>query len=147
MDPVSWIGLTSSIVGIVDVLTQSIISLRNLQKRWQGADFTATFLVGQLTALKAALTQISDWSKSANLITVPQHYQFPMDLESTLECSKTLVIFIDRQLSRLELDETHSLTFESRLKAVLDNSGIKECANHLNNQSTALNLLLTAFNW
>ena len=147
MDPVSLISLAGSIVGIVDVISRSIITLRNLQQRWQAANFTVTLLIGQLTTLKAALNHISDWSQSASLDTIPCYHQLVIDLDTSLECCKGLVRFIDKQISRLEWDETRSLTFESHIRAVLDGSGVKECANHLNNQSTALNLLLTAFNW
>ena len=145
MDPVSVIGLASSVVGIVEVAIRSISALRALQQRWKAADLTISLLISQLTTLKAALSQIEEWiSSSPNAI---QHYQLVMDLGASLESCETLLLFIEGQLTRLDWNDSNTLSFESKIKAVLQDKTVKECATHLANQSTALNLLLTALNW
>ena len=146
MEPISIIGLAGSVVGIVDVMTKSIVALKNLQSRWQIADWTITLIIGHLTTLKAALNHISQWI-STDLAAEPQHYQLVLDLGDALSSCKALVLYIDSRLCKLEWDQDNSLTFQSRLRAVLNDGGVKDCVNHLNNQSNALNLLLTALSW
>lgn len=145
MDPVSAIGLAGSIVGIIDVAARSISALRALQQRWKAADLTISLLISQLTTLKAALNQIKEWISTS--INANHHFQLVMDLGASLESCETLLLFIDGQLAHLEWEDNNALSFESKIKAVLHDKTIKECANHLANQSTALNLLLTALNW
>ena len=146
MEAISVIGLAGSVVGIVDVMTKSIIALKNLQTKWQVADWTVTSIIGHLTTLKAALNQISQWI-SSDLAAEPQHYQLVLDLGDALHSCKALILYIDSHLCKFEWNNDDSLTFHSRLRAVLNDGGVKECVNHLNNQSNALNLLLTAMSW
>ena len=145
MDPVSAIGLAGSIVGIIDVAARSISALRALQQRWKAADLTISLLISQLTTLRAALNQIKEWTSTS--LSPPYHYQLIMDLGTSLESCETLLLFIDGQLTQLDWDDSNTLSFESKIKAVLQDKTVRECATHLANQSTALNLLLTALNW
>lgn len=145
MDPVSVIGLASSVIGIIDVATKSISALRALRQRWQTADLTISLLISQLTTIKAALSQIEAWI-SNNLNTI-QHYQLVMDLQASLQSCEALLLFIDGQLSYCDWNDNNALYPTSKIKAVLQDKIVKECATHLGNQSTALNLLLTALNW
>ena len=145
MDPVTVIGLAGSIVGIIDVAVRRISALRSLQRRWKAADLTISFLISQLITLKAALIEIEEWiSTSLNIV---EHHQLVMDLGASLDSCGALLLFIDGQLSHLEWSDSNSLSLESRIKAVLQDKTVKERATHLANQSTALNLLLTALNW
>ena len=146
MDPVSIIGLGAAVIGTTDVVTRAIASLRRLQQQWKSADMTVGLLVSQLTALKAALSQISCWIDQSFEGEI-QYHQLVMDLQLSVQSCTFLVSLMDGRLSELNFDETNCLVFESRAKAVLQDGQIKECVSHLNNQSTALNLLLTALNW
>ena len=122
MDPVSITGLAGSIVGIVDVAVRSISALRALQQRWKTADLTISLLIGQLTALRAALNQIEEWiSTSLNAF---QHYQLVMDLEASLESCQALLLFINGQLTGLDWNDSNALSFENRIKAVLIGNGM-----------------------
>ena len=146
MEVVSIIGLTGSVLGIVDVVAKSISMLRRLQLRWQAADWTVNSLLGQLDTLKLALSQISDWL-SMDLAADPQHALLADGLCTSLDCCRTLTSFLASHISQLELGEADVLTFESRVKIVLNDSRFKECMTQLSNQSSALTLLLTALNW
>ena len=146
MDGLSAISLAGSIVGIVDVAARSISALRKIQERWKAADLTVSVLIGQLTILKAALDQISKWV-STSLTGSSQHHQLVIDLEAAVQSCRLLLSLLDEYLSKLEWDTSHRLDFESRVKIVLQDCNMKELANHLSNQSIALNLLLTAINW
>ena len=146
MDLVTIIGLAASAVNIVDIITKCLITLKNLQSQWQSADWTVTAIIGQLTTLKTALSQISDWI-ATDLATVPQHYQLVLDLEEALGSCKTLILFIDGHLSRLEWKHDDSLTYQSRLRATLCDKNIQDTINHLHHQSSTFTLLLTALSW
>ena len=134
------IGFAASVLNIVGVITKSIQALRNLQLRWQAAELTVNFLVSQLTILQAALNQISTWTSS------PQNHLFVMQVDNTLKCCGDLILLMDEHLSRLEWDED-GLTFQSKAKAVMNESNVKQWTHQLDSQSTALNLLLTIHTW
>ena len=146
MDVVSIIGLTASVLGIVDVVTKSISTLRRLQSQWQDADLTASSLLGQLGTLNLALTQISEWL-SLDIAGDSQHHLLTDSLCTSIECCRTLTSFLNTHLSQLERSEGYVLSFESRVKIVFGDSRVKDCMTQLNNQSSALTLLLTALNW
>ncbi|KAK4690330.1 hypothetical protein P7C71_g6437, partial [Lecanoromycetidae sp. Uapishka_2] len=145
-DPVTAIGLGASVIGTIDVVTRTISGLRKLQQRWKSADMTVSLLLGQLSTLKAALDQISSWI-SNSLDGVPENYQMVIDLEMSLDSCNILVSVMDTYVSELDRDKDDRLTFEGKMNAMLQDSSIKECANHLSHQCMALNLLLTALNW
>ena len=48
------------IVGIVDVLTRSIVKLHDISKMLQSANITLVALIGELTATRTALNQLRD---------------------------------------------------------------------------------------
>jgi len=149
MDPISIIGLAGSIVSIVDVVTKSLKALNELRLRWLEADLTLMLLITQLGTLKAALGQIAEWINSCLAADPHQHYQLIIDLESALSCCKTLITLVDRHISKLEWNDhiDQPISFERRVRVALKDGAIKDCLNHLGNQTNALNLLLTAFNW
>jgi guanine nucleotide-binding protein G(i) subunit alpha len=57
-DPLSIIGAVGAVANIVDLIAKSIKSVHELQNRWKEADVTLLNLMAQLTALRAALTEI-----------------------------------------------------------------------------------------
>ncbi len=146
MDPASAISLAGSVFSIVDVVTRMIKSLHELQQRWKAADLTVAILISQLTTLKAALNQIAEWI-SSSLSAVPQYHQLIIDLEGSLGSCNVLITFMDHHISKLTWTEAKALNFESRVRVVLEDKTTKDCLSHLNNQTNALSLLLTASSW
>ena len=147
MESIAVISFAGAITGIIDVITRSISGLRTLQTQWKAAALIVDSVIGQLTILKAALSQISQWICTGST-TMPQHYPVILELGESLESCKRLVLFIDDQLTRLKKKEANSfLTFKNRARAVLNQGGVRDCSIYLSNQCNALNLLLTTFNW
>ncbi|MCJ1353788.1 MAG: hypothetical protein MMC33_003775 [Icmadophila ericetorum] len=144
--PISVIGFVSSVLGVVDIVACTIISLRELQLRWKAASLTISLLLGQLTVLKAALTWISDWI-STSLAGIAQHYQLVVYLEASLESCKILISHIDQRLSRLKLDDSSNLTIEGKIKTVLEDGALKDLYSHISNQANAFNPQLTVLSW
>ena len=91
------VSVAASVIGIVDVITRSVNSLLDLQTRFKKADLTVSLLIGQLSTLKAALNQISEWI-TTSLITVPQHHQLVMDLTVSLKSCKFLILLLDERM-------------------------------------------------
>lgn len=146
MEAISLIGFASSVLSIVDIVTRTIIHLRDLQSRWKAVSLTVKLLLGQLTVLKAALTRISEWI-STGLIGVVQHYQLVIDHETSLESCNILLSYIHEHLSRLRLSEAGNLSIEARIKVAFEDGALKNLNGHINNQTNALNLLLTVLNY
>ena len=146
MDPFSIVGAASSIVNLLDIASRCIVSLRELQQRWSGVDWTVGLLVGQLATFRAALEQIHEWIASS-LDAAPQHHQLVMDLDAALGSCHLLISVIDNHVSSLQWRDADELTFASKAKMVWRDQDIQSCVNHLHHQTAALNLLLTALNW
>ena len=147
MDPVSIIGLAGSIVNIVDVIAKTIKTLRDLQQRWKAADWTTKSLISQLSTVRTALNQIQQWMASNHKGKIPDD-QLVLELGESLDCCRTLVTFMNEQLLLyLKWTESNDLTSMSKMKTILHDGEVKECATHLHRQSSALTLLLTALNW
>ena len=74
MEVTATIGFATAIIQTIDVVARTINTLRKLQVRWKTTDFAISQLIGQLTALKAALDQISSWV-SGIVGRFPQNHQ------------------------------------------------------------------------
>ena len=146
MEPLSILGAASSIVSIIDIASRCISSLHALQQRWKDADITVALIMGQISTLKAALEQISQWMHT-DADTLLSHYQLVMDLELALHSSRLSITFIHDHVTTLMRDKYNELTFRSKARAMAQDNMVQQCVKHLNNQTVALNLLLTALNW
>ena len=145
MDAVTIIGLAASVVNIVDVIAKSIKNLRDLQQKWEAADWTVNSLITQLSTLSTALRRIETWISTV-LCKEPQHNQLVEQLGESLDGCWSLVKFMYDNLQFLDWTEVNNLTSLAKIKAVFHDGAIKECAIHLDRQTNALTLLLTALN-
>ena len=146
MEPLSILGAAGSIFSIIDVASRCISSLYALQQRWKDADIVVALMMGQISTLKAALQQISEWINSDAEI-LSSNYQLLMDLELALHSSRLSITFIDDHVSTLMTNEYNEMTFRSKARAMAQDKMVQECTTHINNQTVALNLLLSALNW
>lgn len=146
MEPVSIISLVGSVVSIVDVIGRSLSYLLDLQTKYRKANLTISLLIGQLSTLKAALNQISEWI-TASLVGVPQHEQLVADLDVSIEACKILILVLDDRISCLERGAISELRTVDKVQFLWEEKGMTDYLNHLNNQINALNLLLTALQW
>ena len=146
MDPLTIVGVAGAIVGVIDVITRSVRSLCNLQTKFKGSDLTISLLIGQLSTLKAALYQINEWIDTS-LVTVQQRQRVVLDLNASLESCKVVIQLLDDRVSHFEKINDNAMCIQSRVLYLWEQTGITEYLNHLNNQTVALNLLLTALQW
>ena len=146
MDPVSVVGVAGSIVTIVGVISGSLQSLLDLQGRYKKANLSVSLLIGQLSTLKAALNQISAWINTS-LVNVTQHEQLVLDLTTSLDGSELLILLLNERLNSLKRSSTTSLDTLGKGQLLWGEKDMQEYLNQLDNQISALNLLLTALQW
>jgi hypothetical protein len=147
MDPASILGLTGAVIKISDVIARSLLSLIKLQSKCRTASLVITLLIGQLTTLKAAINQITEWI-SNSLINIPVHEQLVSDLQVSLESCQVLILVLEERIKGLEKEQNEEgeINLKGKLGFLMEEGGLQEFTNHLNNQANALNLL-TAFQW
>jgi len=146
MDPVSVLGLISSLITIADVIKGSLTRLRSLQSNYQNSSLAISLLIGQLNTLKAALDQITEWV-SSSLVNITKHQQLVLDLDTSVESCKVLLMFLDQRIGQLTWSDEDALDVKGKIVFLWEKLGLNDFTNHLNNQTNALNLLLTALNW
>jgi len=146
MDPVTAIGLAGTLVGITDIVARSLISLVTLQSKYRCSSLVVSLLIGQLTTLRAALYQITEFERS--LVGIPMHEQLVADLQISLESCHVLIIVLEERIKKLGKGlDGGSLTAKGKIEFIFEEGGLSDFTNHLNNQVNALNLLLTALHW
>lgn len=150
MDPASVIGLVGAVINIAEVIAKSVTSLRSLQSKYQHADFRLSALISQLLTIKAALGHVADFINSPNINFLEQgeySHQFSEDLRVSLYGCEAMVYALDGRLANLQRDETNGLTKGSKFNLAWEDSTIDGCLTMLNNQTSALQLLLTSLQW
>lgn len=144
MDPISVTGLAVSVVTIVDRVAKSINSLHTLRIRYSNADLTTRLLIGQLSTLKAALSEISRWI-TGSLADAPRHEQLTLDLMNSIEGCEILLTLLDDHISSFQRNENLSVRDKARL--LWGENASNQYQTLLNNQINALNLFLLALQW
>ncbi|KAH0534196.1 hypothetical protein FGG08_007207 [Glutinoglossum americanum] len=142
-EAVTVIGAAGAVASIIDVLDKTINTVHELQNRWRDADFTFIDLAAQLTALKAALAKIKEWTDTD---LAEPHHPLVSDLDVSMTCCRTLICKIDAQFSELRQtgDETHDLA--SKIKLMFESRRLDDLQKMIERQTNALTLLLTAYN-
>lgn len=145
MDPVSAIGFVSAIAGIVDLIAKGVLSLSDFQSRYRIVDLKVSLLIGQLSTLKAALTQVGQLVQ--DVACVPRDRQLVSDLSNSLASLETIIIALDSRLSHLQHNTVDRLSNWQRLNFVWDEQTMRDYLSLLDHQVNALMLLLTALQW
>lgn len=140
------IGAVGAIVGIVDVVSRTVLTLRDIKARLDGADAKLVELIGELTAIKAALSHVKGLIEDNANEDV--HYQFVMDLEDTLGCCLPLVQLIDDRVMQAgwHEGETSLEAFKNKIALVLRHEDTMDALARVNRMLTALNTLILAYN-
>jgi hypothetical protein len=146
MDPVSAIGLVGAIIGVVDVISRNISTLKDLQSRYKIAGLKVSLLIGQLSTLQAAFKQIVELMNTSIIATFC-YRQLVDDLKASLDCCEAVILLLEERLSALRRGEDNGLDAMSRAQFVWDEKNMTDYLNLLSNQINAFNLLLTALQW
>ncbi|MCJ1283127.1 guanine nucleotide-binding protein subunit alpha [Xylographa opegraphella] len=145
MDPVSIVGLASSVLSIVSVIAKNVNALSTLQAKYRNADLSVFLLIGQLSTLKAALGQISEWIKAEGLAAQSEHLQLIQDLQVALNGCQALISILDDRVDQLATKEgSDNLKVQGKIVFLWEEQELNVYVTHLNNQVNALTLLLSA---
>lgn len=142
-DPLTIIGCVGGLCNVIDCATKAISALNRLRTRWATADLAILTLASQLMALRAALAKLQTWSEHNHPESL--HYQLVMDLDGSVEACQLLVSKLEAFVSSLETS-TRPLDFSSRLKVAFGHGRADHIEKLLQQQTSALTLLLTALN-
>ena len=148
MEPASMVGLAASVLTIVDIIAKNVKALSTLQAKYRSADLSVFLLIGQLSTLKAALGQISEWINMEGLPAQTQHLQLAEDLNVALNGCHILISILDNRVDQLaSKEDSDSLTAKGKIAFLWEEQELNVYVTHLNNQVNALALLLSAIHW
>jgi hypothetical protein len=136
------VGGAASILSIVDILARSISIIRDLRNEWKDADFAVLNLLTQLTAFRAALTEIQKWTESA--YGDEPHHQLRMDLDDSVAWCRILAEMINELVSDLDHDADVPLDRVRKAKFLFSSKSMEDLQRMLDRQTSALTLLVTA---
>jgi guanine nucleotide-binding protein G(i) subunit alpha len=137
------VGNADAAISIIDALSRTINTIRGLQEQWKDAEFTFLNLIGQLTALKAALGRIKEWSESE---AAEGHHQLTIDMDISINCCQKLVGKVETILSDLARGPEGTLKRSAKTKFLSRRSVINDLQRMIERQTNALTLLLTTCN-
>src|SRR6186713_75592 len=115
-DPITIIGTIGAVANIVDLVSKTINSIRDLRGRWKDADLAFLSLTSQLSALRAALIKIQEWSD--NELSIDLDYQLIMDLDISMTCCRLLVGKFDQFFLNLDQTADEPFDFAAKVKFV-----------------------------
>lgn len=135
----------ASVFTIINIIAKNVNALSTLQAKYRNADLSGFLLIGQLSTLKAALSQISEWIEMEGLPAQSWFPQLLEDLKITLNGCQILVSILDDRVDQLaNKEDSDSLKVKGKIVFLWDEQDLNMYVIHLNNQVNALTLLLSA---
>jgi len=144
MDPVSILGAAASAVTITQLCTEGLNALLLFQKRYKNADLTVRLLITQLSTLRTALSQISEWVESRVHDALTHVLS---DLTTSLDGCRFLIETLNDRLSRLEYNRHKALSMRRKAQTIWGEKERSDFLSLLSHNIAALQLLLTAMQW
>jgi hypothetical protein len=141
---IAIIGTIGAVCNIVDVINKTISLISDVRSKWRTADLTLLSLASQLTALRAALTEIQKWLE---LNTEDMHHQLTMDLDFSLSCCGRLASELEAYFSRLNTNRDEPLGVTGKIRMMISGQSADDVQKLIEQQTSSLTLLLTARNW
>lgn len=148
MDPVSAFGLVSGGLQVVQIITQTVAGLATLRGKFNSADLTIRSLIGELTTIKSAITQLEDWARY-NACEAPEHNEYDEGLNVALDGCRAVMEVLSEDISSLTKSAAGegSVGFRTRVRVVWNDEAMKDHQERLRAQVLALQLLLQACQW
>ena len=136
------IGVVSGVITVISGVTKLSKNLHEIREKYKNVALNATLVASQLSSIRAALVAIADWRNTAD--TSSQYSkQLDVDLAVSLNCCAILVTVLNSKLGESG--------FQPGMKAKIDHlwleGVLKEYLSNLEGQVSALQLLLTIFQW
>ena len=144
MDPVSILGAAASAASVVQMCTDSVTSLLRFQTKYKNADLTVRLLITQVSTLRTALSQISEWVEVSVDNCLPHVIS---DLTMSLDGCRLLIETLNDHLSRLEYNTDKAFTMRKKAQTIWGERERTDFLSLLSHNIAALQLLLTAMQW
>lgn len=154
MDPVSIVGILAASAQIAQFIGQTIQGLSTLKGKFSDADITIRLLIGQLSTIRAAVSQVHDWAQY-NSNDSPKEEEYLKGLGVALDGCHAAMEVLDEEIKDLVLgvaangdsNKPLSLSFLTKAKVIWSEDIIKTHRDRLHSQVQALQLLLQAGQW
>ncbi|KAL1961782.1 hypothetical protein VTN77DRAFT_1069 [Rasamsonia byssochlamydoides] len=147
MDPVSAFGVFTGGIQVVQVIGQTIAGLASLRGKYKNADLTIRSLIGELTTIKSAITQLHDWS-TYNTQSSSRNKEYDEGLDVALDGCHAIMEVLSEEVSALTHnaagEDNTVLGFKARVRLVWNDEMMRGLEDRLHAQVRALNLLLQA---
>ncbi|KAI9701581.1 MAG: hypothetical protein M1836_001637 [Candelina mexicana] len=141
MEPISVLGAAASAITVVQLCTDSLEALFQLRDKYKNADLTVRLLITQLSTLRTALSQISEW---VNDSVHDATSELVLDLTTSLDGCRFLMETLNDRLKCLESDDAKPLTMRKRTLMIWREKERTDFLALLGHNIAALQLLLTA---
>lgn len=147
MDPLSLIGGITATGSIVVGVVKTLKSLSDAYGRFDNADTTISLLISELTAIKAAVVSIEDWSKYHR---AGKQSHTEQELANAFEvcfegCRVAMDILVSDLAGITELASKNP--FLAKAKYTWNEAEMRAHADRLRCQVSALQLLVQALHW
>jgi hypothetical protein len=153
MDPISIVGVVSASVQIAQLIAQTIQGLSTLRGKFKEANTTIRLLIGELSTIRAAVSQLRDWAQW-NANDSPKEEEYMKGLQVALEGCQTAMEVLAEEIKDLAAGAittndpaTFNLGFIVKAKVVWSEDTMKIHQDRLHAQVQALYLLLQAAQW
>lgn len=148
MDPVSAIGLLSGVFQIAQFIKDTAGGLAQLYGKYSHADLTIQSLIGELTIIRSAITQLHEWATYN--VRDSAEPEFVDGLEVALDGCRAVMEVLSDEVSALTKGVSlngNGVGFRTRVKVVWNEESMREHQERLRVQVQALQLLLQACLW
>jgi hypothetical protein len=153
MDPISIVGVASAAAQIAQCIAQTIQGLCTLRGKFKDANTTIRLLIGELSTIQAAVSQLRDWAEW-NANDSPKEEEYMKGLKVALQGCQVAMEVLAEEVKDLVAaaaatndPSTFNLGFMGRAKVVWSEDTMKIHQDRLHAQVQALNLLLQASHW
>lgn len=147
MDPVSAFGLISGALQVGQIITETLAGLASLREKYQHADLTIGALEQQVRTIRAAITQLEDWTR-VRLRESPAEYK--SSLEVSLEGCQIVMDALAEEVRALTQGTSandNGIGFRLRMRVVWREDVMRGHQERLQSQVIALQLLVQACQW
>lgn len=141
MDPLTAIGLLSSVCQLVEGIAATTDRIVEWKTRWAVADLSVNLLVGQLCTVKTALSKLERLSSTH--LGGGRFASMSDDVELTVRGCHDLLNILNQHLARMDEDARGHVTTKSKARMLWDKVETDLYQTFLDRQINALNLYLT----
>jgi hypothetical protein len=153
MDPISIVGVVSASAQIAQFIAQTIQGLSTLRGKFKDANTTIRLLIGELSTIRAAVSQLRDWAEW-NANDSPKEEEYMKGLQVALEGCQAAMEVLAEEIKDLANGTitandpaTFNLGFMAKAKVMWNEDTFKIHQDRLHAQVQAMNLLLQAAQW